>query len=297
MTLEREVPHVGAGASAEDVREALARWGAIVVDNVLARGDLEAVESEVAPWFERTPPGEGLFLGQRTRRFSALLTKAPATALMAAHSAVLETVEPLLKGGDAQRCDAIQLGLTQAIAIDPGQRAQVLHRDDSLFPFANDFELLVNAMWPLDPFTRENGGTRFVLQSQHWDRARRPGDEEAVSTVAQPGSVVLWLGSVLHGGGANRSDACRRGLVFQYSLGWLAQAEKLLLTTPPDVVRALPDRLQRLLGYQVHRPNLGWIEERDPIEWLRGTTSDVAAAKDHFTPHMQQQLEAYFGGN
>jgi ectoine hydroxylase-related dioxygenase (phytanoyl-CoA dioxygenase family) len=201
-----------------------------------------------------------------------------------------------LKGADGARCDVIQLNLTQAIAIDPGQGDQPFHRDDTVFPFAHDFELIVNAMWPIDRFTATNGATRIVPRSQLWERTRRPHEHEALSALAEPGSVILWLGSVMHGGGANRSRAPRRGVVFSYSPAWLAPAEKLLLSTPPEIARTLPERVQRLIGYQVHRPNLGWVEERDPIEWLRGELGAVAAARDHFTPQLQQRLEAAFSG-
>jgi hypothetical protein len=34
----------------------------------------------------------------------------------------------------------------------------------------------------------------------------------------------------------------------------------------------------------MHMPNLGWIEERDPIEWLRGEFKDLAPAEDNLTP-------------
>jgi hypothetical protein len=57
-----------------------------------------------------------------------------------------------------------------------------------------------------------------------------------------------------------------------------------LLSTPPEVARGLPERVQRLIGYQLHRPNLGWIEERDPIEWLHGRTGELAPADDNLTP-------------
>lgn len=75
-----------------------------------------------------------------------------------------------------------------------------------------------------------------------------------------------------------------------YSVGWLAPAEKLLLSIPPDIARALPERLQQLIGYQIHRPNLGWVEGRDPIEWLRGETGDMAAARDNLTPQQTNRL-------
>jgi hypothetical protein len=69
----------------------------------------------------------------------------------------------------------------------------------------------------------------------------------------------------------------------------------LLLETPPDLARALPERVQRLIGYQVHRPNLGWIEERDPREWLLGAVGPLAPAQDHFPPALQTLLETALG--
>ena len=80
------------------------------------------------------------------------------------------------------------------------------------------------------------------------------------------------------------AEIVRRGLVMSYSVGWLAPAEKLLLSIPPETARALPQRLQQLIGYQIHRPNLGWVEGRDPIEWLRGEMGDLAPAGDNLTP-------------
>jgi ectoine hydroxylase-related dioxygenase (phytanoyl-CoA dioxygenase family) len=104
--------------------------------------------------------------------------------------------------------------------------------------------------------------------------------------------VVLWLGGVLHAGGANRSDRIRKGAVMSYRLGWLAPAEKLLLSTPPEVARTLPERLQRLIGYQLHKPNLGWIEGQDPIRWLRGEVRELAPVEDNLTPAHEALLAA-----
>ena len=288
------VPRVRAMHGADRALRHLLDFGAVVVEHAVSNQAIAAVERELTPWFDQTPPGEGLFMGRRTRRFSGLFAKSGLSADLAIHPLALEVVERCLKGADGKSCDAIQLSQTQAIAIDPGQGGQPLHRDDTVFPFAHDNELVVNAMWPLDPFTEDNGGTRIVPRSQRWDRAIRPQDDDAISATAVPGSVIIWLGSVMHGGGANRSRAPRRGMVFSYSLGWLGQAEKLLLSIPPNIARTLPERLQRLIGYQVHRPSLGWVEEQDPIEWLRGNVGPVAAAKDHFTPDLQQRLEAAF---
>ncbi|MDR3512120.1 MAG: phytanoyl-CoA dioxygenase family protein, partial [Caulobacteraceae bacterium] len=230
------------------------------------------------------------FFGRRTRRFGSLLAKAPASAELALEPLALGPIETLLKADGA--CDEIELNLTQAIAIDPGEAAQVLHRDETLWPVRLAYERMANVMWTLDDFTIENGATRLIPGSHRWDRARAPAPGEAVAASAPAGSAVIWLGGVLHAGGANRSNAVRHGLVISYRLGWLAPAERLQLVTPRATVAALPERLQRLLGYQLHRPNLGWIEGQDPIRWLRGEVADLAPTADNFPPEMAGLFEA-----
>jgi hypothetical protein len=288
-----EIPRRQGRDGARRVESALLNAGAVIVD-AAADCDLVAdIDRALAPYFAATPTGEDLFLGRKTKRFSGLFAKTGLAAELAIDPLVLAVAQSML--GCGKNCDRIQLNLTQAISIGPGQGAQVLHRDDTAFPFAHDFELMINAMWPLDAFTMHNGATEFVPFSHAWDRGLRPQPHESIPALADPGAVILWLGSVFHGGGANRSPEPRRGIVFSYSLAWLAQAEKLLLSTPPHVARMLPEQAQRLIGYQVHRPNLGWIEERDPLDWLHGEVGAVAAAQDHFTPELKARLEAALG--
>ena len=285
-----ELPRLGFGAGAEQVREALEAEGVVVVEGLLDPARLEELRAQLAPWFAAAPPGEGAFFGHRTRRFGSLLAKAPLSAALALHPLTLEPIEALLKAGGA--CDAIELNLTQAIAIEPGEAAQLLHRDEELWPVKLPFERMANVIWAIDDFTAENGATRFIPGSHLWDRSRAPRPGEAVAAAAPAGSAVLWLGGALHGGGANRSQASRRGVVVSYRLGWLAPAERLQLATPRAVAAVLPERLQRLLGYQLHRPNLGWIEGQDPIRWLRGEVIDLAACADNFPPEMAGLVEA-----
>jgi hypothetical protein len=286
------IAHCSREHGPEIARSILLHTGALIVDHAAAVGGARA---DLEPWFTGAPPGEGLFLGRSTRRFSGLFAKAPGCASLAADDFILAIIEPLLLGPRNEHGDAIQLHLTQAIAIDPGQDAQPLHRDDTAFPIAHDHELMVNVMWPLDEFTAANGATRIVPESHRWPRGERPTPAQAAPAEAGPNDAILWLGSTFHGGGANTTARPRRGVVFSYSLAWLAQAEKLLLSTPPDVARALPERVQRLIGYQVHRPNLGWIEERDPREWLLGAVGPLAPAQDHFPPALQTLLETALG--
>lgn len=287
------VAHLPPSASADDALEVLLREGAVVVDHALAPESLAAIEAELQPWFDAAYHGAGALFGRKTKRFGGLFAKAPSTALLALHPTVLEVMTRTLKGPDpdAPRCDAIELNLTQAIGIEPGEPAQFLHRDDELWSFPHDFELMVNAMWTLDGFTAENGATRVIPGSHRWPRTREPQAGDAVPIAAPKGSAILWLGSLLHAGGANRSTGIRRGVVMSYRLGWLAPGEKLLLSTPPEVARRLPEPLQRLLGYQVHRPNLGWIEGQDPIRWLRGEIQALAPVEDNLSPFYQTMLD------
>lgn len=273
---------VPASSNPAEVVSLLKAQGAVIVENVLSRDELDLLRSELGPWFERAYHGEGQFFGRGTKRFSAILAKAPSTTHLAIHPLVLEVMEQTLKAEPA-RCSTIELNLSQAIGIEPGEPPQFLHRDEDLWPFAHDFEIMANALWMLDDFTPQNGATRLIPGSHCWQRDREPQPGEALPAIGPAGSVILWLGGTLHGGGSNQSNAIRHGLVFSYRLGWLAPAEKMLLSIPPDVVREFPQRLQKLIGYQIHRPNLGWVEGRDPIEWLHGQVQDLAVTADNLT--------------
>ncbi len=272
-------------ARAEDVGALLRDTGVVIIENALASDDLNRLRSELEPWFDRALNGTGPFFGVNTKRFSGLFAKSAAMADVVLYSPALKAIEAILKGSPEQpRCDRIELNLTQAIAIGPGEPPQFLHRDEELWPQRFPFEIMANVMVAIDDFTADNGATRLVPASHLWDRAREPKPGEALPAEAPAGSMILWLGGVLHAGGQNRTNDHRRGVVVSYRLGWLAGAERLMLSTPPDVARHLPQRLQELLGYQLHRPNLGWIEGRDPIEWLRGEVGELAAAADNLTP-------------
>jgi ectoine hydroxylase-related dioxygenase (phytanoyl-CoA dioxygenase family) len=177
-----------------------------------------------------------------------------------------------------------QLHLTQAIALDPGASAQTLHRDQwcfDFFPFPDDVEVELGTMWALTDFTDANGATRVVPAS---NRLTVDGldlshlEPESVAAAMPRGSVVLYSGRTVHGGGANTSDHTRIGINVDYVLGWLRQEENQYLVTPPEVARQLPEELQRLAGYTYGAYALGYAHElRDPIDVLRDPDGPLAA--------------------
>lgn len=277
----------------EHLQRVLRDDGVAVLERALSPASLAEIRSQLQPWFEAALCGEGPLFGRRTRRFGGLLAKAPATASLVNHPSTLPAIERTLRGADdTPRCDVIELNLTQAIGIEPGEPAQLLHRDETLWPVDLPYEIMANVMWALDDFTEENGATRVILGSHLWSKDRAPVPGEAIPVTAPAGSAIIWVGGLLHGGGENRSTEIRHGVVVSYRLGWLAPAEKLLLSVPPDRARALPIDVQRLLGYQLHRPNLGWIEGQDPLLWLHGDVGDLAPAADNLDQASALRLAA-----
>jgi ectoine hydroxylase-related dioxygenase (phytanoyl-CoA dioxygenase family) len=159
------------------------------------------------------------------------------------------------------------------ISIGPGEPGQMVHRDQwayDFFTFPAGFDVQVSTMWAMTDFTEENGATRVVPGSHRADDKLRFAADDTVGAEMRKGSVLLYLGSTYHGGGANRSDAVRVGMNVDYNLGWLRQEENQYLAVPLDVARTLPEPLQRLIGYQRGAYALGYVGDmRDPIEVLR----------------------------
>jgi ectoine hydroxylase-related dioxygenase (phytanoyl-CoA dioxygenase family) len=73
------------------------------------------------------------------------------------------------------------------------------------------------------------------------------------------GSVLVYSGSVIHGGGENRSQADRTGINLTYCLGWLRQEENQYLSCPPAIARTLDPKLQALIGYAMGSYALGYF--------------------------------------
>ena len=122
-------------------------------------------------------------------------------------------------------------------------------------------------MWALDDFTADNGATRLIPRSHRW--VDEVADESHTIQALMPaGSVMFYLGSLVHGGGANRTDKPRLGVVLEYVASWLRPQENHYLAVPRDVVARLPERLQELLGYNIYPPFLGYVDGRHPRRTL-----------------------------
>ena len=268
------VPRVGSDASVDEVEAALRAAGCVVVEELAPVELMDRVASELEPFLQATAPGGDEFTGFNTRRTGSLLARSPSFGALAAHPLVLGALDGVL--GD--HATSYQLHLTQIIEIGAGEPAQLVHRDQwafDFFPFPAGFEVECHTMWAMSDFTEENGATRVIPGSHEWEDKLRPTVDETVPAEMPKGSVLLYLGSVYHGGGANRSASARRGVNVGYTLSWLRQEENQYLACPPEVARALPEALARLAGYRRGAYALGYYGDlRDPYDAVRGEHAD-----------------------
>ncbi|HEX2592864.1 MAG TPA: phytanoyl-CoA dioxygenase family protein [Rhizomicrobium sp.] len=257
--------HLGSNASPEAVVELLKRDGACIVDNLVAPEEMDELLSEMQPWFDATPFGPDDFSGKRTRRTGGLVARSPKAREIVMHPLALAATEKLL-----DHSMSYQLHLTQMIAIGPGEPAQTIHRDQwafDFFPFPKGTDVQCNTIWAATDFTEENGGTRVIPGSNHYDDKLQFKLEDTIAVEMKKGSVLFYSGSVYHGGGPNRSDMTRIGLNITYNVSWLRQEENQYLTVPLEIAKTLPIDLLRLIGYRRGAYALGYVDDlRDPIE-------------------------------
>ena len=264
--------------------------GWCILRDAAPRQLVAALDADLRPEFERTLFCDGDFYGHRTKRLGSVLTRSDHADAFVRHPAVLEAAEQVL----APWCDTIQLNLTQAIEIHPGAPRQFPHRDQDMWQgVKGEVEYLVNVMWPFTPFTEANGAT-VIYPDSHGAKALDPDiPPDAFAAELEPGDALLFLGSTLHGAGANRTSAIRRGMIVSYCLGWLKPYENQWLAYPPPVARRFPPELVALVGYRQHRPNLGNVEGQCPSVLLRERLPDRWGAVDALRPDQAEMAAAF----
>ncbi|MBI3438403.1 MAG: phytanoyl-CoA dioxygenase family protein, partial [Proteobacteria bacterium] len=204
---------------------------------------------------------------------------------------ILAIAEALLK----PNCDCIQLNLTQGVRVHGQERPQAPHRDEEMWPWdTQGRHWLLNVMWAVSDFTAENGATRLWKGSHRGELDRNADPAASVPGVMKRGSALLFLGSLTHGAGQNLTALPRTGIIVSYCLGWLKTYENQFLAYPREVAASFPEDLQRLIGYRMHRPNLGGWEGQDPIEYLRDHNRPLPHV-DALTPEIEAQLRAHYG--
>ena len=240
--------------------ERLLDQGYLVIDE-LAVDLARATQADLSTHIAAAPYGHDEFLGAKTKRLGGILKKSVSARELVTHPVVLGLSEAVL----LRYATNYQLNFSGIMHLEPGAQAQPLHRDGDLYPLSHlGITTLMPSMWALSDFEGSNGATQIVPGSHEWDEGRLPTPQEVLSAQMPQGSVLIYLGGTIHGGGENCSDRERTGMALQYSLGWLRQEENQYLAHPPEVAAEFSEALRRLIGYNYGGSYLGFVNGDDP---------------------------------
>lgn len=263
-----DIPLLSADTDVDVIVTHLMTDGCVIVERLASDELLDQIDTELAPLLDSIDSNNTEFSGLKTKRFNGILKEVRATQTLALHPLILETVNRML----SPYCAQFQLNFDGIMHLMPGETAQPLHRDGSIYPLRHPSPpITIACMWAQTDFTAQNGGTCVIPGSHLWEHEREPRPTQALITAMPRGSVVIYTDGVFHGAGANRSNGPRSGISLQYNLAWLRQELNMYLTYPPDVAKDFPDALQRLIGYDLGGPYLGFINEGSPHLVLEDT--------------------------
>jgi ectoine hydroxylase-related dioxygenase (phytanoyl-CoA dioxygenase family) len=262
-------------ATVERHVETIARDGYTILEEVIEPELVDALNEDLVR-LEReyaVVPADNSFEGAHTVRIYNLLAFGKLYEAIPVHEHVLPVVEGVLDRG----CLVSSLS---SISIDPGETAQPVHADDQLIPLPKPHVPTVcNSMWALTDFTEANGATRVIPGSHVRDHSPDYGAPyDSIPAEMPKGSVLVWHGSLWHGGGANTTDERRVGIAMNYCAGWIRQQENQQLGIPREVAVGFSPRLRELCGYGIYRGLMGHINKRDPVEMLGPAAPDAAAS-------------------
>jgi len=233
------------------------RDGFTIIEDFLDAQTLAAVRAGLAPHFG-AHHGRNAFEGFTTERVYTLVGRGKVFERIAEDERLLALIGRFLQPN-------FLLSAAQAIRIDPGEAAQALHFDDSFYRVARPRPALsVSMITAIDDFTEENGST-VICPGSHTlggDVPREALPRQPV--VMKAGSCIVFLGTMFHGGGANRSNAARLAITYQYCEGWLRQQENFFLAIPKEIAKTMSPRIQELLGYSIWPPFMGMVTAYHP---------------------------------
>jgi ectoine hydroxylase-related dioxygenase (phytanoyl-CoA dioxygenase family) len=247
--------------------------GYTIVEDAIESDFLDALTEDLAR-LERDleiKPAPNSFEGENTLRVYNLLAHGEIWQRVPVHESVLPIVEGVLDAG-------CLISSLSSVNIGGGETAQPIHADDMLIPIPKPHPPTVcNSMWALTDFTDANGATRIIPGTHLADSSPNYGQHyDSIPAEMPKGSVLIWHGSLWHGGGANQTDERRIGIAMNYCAGYIRQQENQQLGLAPALVRTFSPRLQELVGYGIYNGLIGHINKHAPSALLaEGTTSSL----------------------
>jgi ectoine hydroxylase-related dioxygenase (phytanoyl-CoA dioxygenase family) len=241
--------------------------GYTIVENAIEPDLLDELNGSLVRLerFFDVQPSPNSFEGHQTLRVYNLLAFDPVWQRVPVHENVLPIVDRVLDPG-------CLISSLSSIDILPGEIAQPIHADDQLIPLPKPHPPTVcNSMWALTDFTDANGATRIIPGSHLRDHSPDYGKPyDSIAAEMSKGSVLIWHGSLWHGGGANNTDTARIGIAMNYCAGYIRQQENQQLGLSREKVAEFEPRLRQLVGYGTYNMLIGHINKHAPEELLVG---------------------------
>ena len=259
-----EVKHVSIDTPIEEILNILDEDAGLIIDNFLSDQNLESIKNDLKPYLDVTRNGQDEFTGFETKRVGALMARSKTCQDLALDPLINQMAESFL----GPHCESYQLHFTSAIQIGPGESSQILHRDRGVWGgyIPRKIETQFSTVWAINDFTKANGATQLVPGSHRWDKNRMPEPEEIAYAEMKAGSVFIYTGSVLHGGGTNTTDQARLGVFLHYAPSWLRQEENQYLSCPPEIAKDFSPELRSLIGYSKGGYVLGFFSDPEDKE-------------------------------
>ena len=259
-----EIKHVSIDTPIETILEILDEDAGLIIDNFLSDQNLESIKNDLKPYLNVTRNGQDEFTGFETKRVGALMARSKTCQDLALDPLINQMAESFL----GPHCESYQLHFTSAIQIGPGESSQILHRDRGVWGgyIPRKIETQFSTVWAINDFTKENGATQVVPGSHKWHKDREPLPEEIAYAEMRAGSVFIYTGSVLHGGGTNVTGQPRLGVFLHYAPSWLRQEENQYLSCPPEVAKNFSPELRSLIGYSKGGYVLGFFTDPEDKE-------------------------------
>lgn len=242
---------------------AIDRDGYTIIPDFMDAARLAEVRRVLALYLG-THTGRNPFEGRSTERVYTLVARAKVFWNIALDARVLALCDRFL----LPNC---LLTASQAICIRPGEQPQPFHHDDIFYTVPRPRPMIsLSTIAAVDEFSAANGGTEVLPGSQLWgdDWAARAAVTKPVAVEMPAGACVVFSGTLVHRGGANRSNASRLAFSNQYCQPWARQQENFLLGVPAEVAQQMPRRLQEMLGYSIYPPFMGQLTASHPAKAL-----------------------------
>ena len=252
--------------------EDVERQGFAIIQDFLSTQDLDAIREQMAPIFEMTGTRNANdsrgshrkgYFGVQAVHVHNLFAKTRAVDDIAIDPLLLLIIEGVLG-------PSFQMSVATAMCPDPGVDPQGFHQDDGHYPLPRPRPpFIANTLVALDDFSESNGATRLVPESHRWTHPVNQ-EEEFVVAEMPAGSLLVFDGALWHAGGGNSTkDQRRRSINFNFNLSWLRQQENQYVGIPRDVWLSLPEKLQRLLGFQKVNFLYGSVDYTDPLVYFK----------------------------